>query len=176
MTSASDLHTHRKSTSHTHHLWLRTGTEGRYFVGRRDSATICISGYLQNACRRLVHPGGPTTGQHRPRQSHCSGRDLWFHLMWPAGMEPSLVNLGCVWYELWGQGTGENDLRMDVTNTLTMARGGLWVQKRNLGPSKILGVCTCIHVMQCLMLDFFELHNTVCWFSVVIGVTYLRCS
>ena len=82
VTSASDHHTHSRSTSnacvHTHHLWLRTGTEGRYFVGRRDSATICISGYLQNACRRLVHPCGPTTVQHRPRQSHCSGRDLWF--------------------------------------------------------------------------------------------------
>lgn len=46
--------------------------------------------------------------------------------VWPAGTEPSLVNLGCVWYELWCQGTGENDLRMDRTNTVTTAQGGLW--------------------------------------------------
>lgn len=95
-----------------------------------------ISGYLQRDCRMLVLLQAPSTGQHRPRQSHCSGRDLWFTCTWPTGMAPSQVNFGCVWYELRGRGTGdqgtESDLRVEITENMTKA------QRRDVGSVKKL--------------------------------------
>lgn len=70
LASTSDLHTHRKTSTHacvcTLHLWQRTETEGRYWGGHADSAAIC---HLWLFAKRMSYAGSSSGAQHRPAQA-----------------------------------------------------------------------------------------------------------